>query len=76
MTQGTVVKDAGGNAIAYYSDDEEDSRTAIGRNEAQAAMQSDAKQGGSISESGNTQMTAGNAQTRFNIADDQDEINL
>ena len=57
--------------IAYYSDEEDDAMTAANQ---RTANRGELKP--QFSESGRTQMTAQNAKTRFNIADDNDDVNM
>ena len=72
MTQGTVAANAaaGSNKVAYYSDEDDDVTAA----NAGTAQRDGLKQ--QFSESGRTQQTAKNTKTRFNIADDEDDVNL
>ena len=76
ITQGTAQANPGGperlnSKLAYYSDEEEDGMTAAHAGTAQRGALKP-----QFSESGRTQMTQQNAHTKFNIADENDEINM
>ena len=74
MTIGTAVGGVGDrrntSKLAYYSDEEEDDAMTKHQGTAQRGVRPN------WSASGRTQMTAQNQQNRFNIADENDDVNL